>query len=54
LLLMREVLPDYRRQLVSTLDVLCCGGHLQHGGKGNVAAASSPSTNRSKASRANA
>ena len=51
LLLMREVSPDYLRQLVSTVDVLCWGEQLQQGGK---AGAATPTTaiNRSKSSRA--
>jgi Protein of unknown function (DUF2894) len=51
LLLMREVSPDYLRHMVSTVDVLCWGEQLQHGGK---ASAATPTTaiNRSKSSRA--
>ena len=50
LLMMREVSPEYLRHMVATVDVLCWGEQLQHGGKAGVAAASTP-TNRSKPSR---
>ncbi|MFM2448110.1 MAG: hypothetical protein RIS44_560 [Pseudomonadota bacterium] len=53
LLMMREVSPDYLRHMVSTVDVLCWGEQLQQGGKGSVAAATTP-INRSKPSRSKA